>query len=154
MAEHIHDVIGAKTLFATHYHELTEICRDKPHARNFHVEVKEWKDRIVFLRKLVAGPTNRSYGVQVARLAGLPRPVVERARAVLDSLEAQNLRAGRDPSAHDGQLLLFGAKTPAVAPAPPPRDPIIEALLQLDLDELSPRQAHDQLRQWRDRLLD
>jgi DNA mismatch repair protein MutS len=65
VAEHIHDVIGAKTLFATHYHELTEICRDKPHARNFHVEVKEWKDRIVFLRKLVAGPTNRSYGVQV-----------------------------------------------------------------------------------------
>ncbi len=154
VAEHIHDVIGAKTLFATHYHELTEICRDKPHARNFHVEVKEWKDRIVFLRKLVAGPTNRSYGVQVARLAGLPKPVVDRARAVLDSLEAQNLRAGRDPSAHDGQLLLFGAKTPIVASAPPPRDPISEALLALDLDELSPRQAYDQLRQWRDKLLE
>ncbi|MCA9549743.1 MAG: DNA mismatch repair protein MutS [Myxococcales bacterium] len=94
VAEHLHDVVGARTLFATHYHELTEICRDKPKAANRHVAVKEWNDTIVFLRKLTPGATNRSYGVQVGRLAGLPESVVKRAREVLDGLEAQALSAG------------------------------------------------------------
>ena len=83
VAEYIHDHLHAKTLFATHYHELTEICREKENARNYHVAVKQFDEEIVFLRKLVDGPTNRSYGVQVARLAGLPKRVLQRVRIVL-----------------------------------------------------------------------
>ena len=115
--------------------------------------ISNHRERIVFLRKLVAGPTNRSYGVQVARLAGLPKPVVERARAVLDSLEAQNLRAGRDPSARDGQLMLFSARPePAPPKAPEGSHPILEELRGLDLDEMSPREAYERLAAWQEHL--
>ena len=76
VAEHIHDVLGAKTLFATHYHELTDLAAVKPRVRNFTVAVKEWQDEVIFLRQLVPGGANRSYGIQVARLAGLPPAVV------------------------------------------------------------------------------
>jgi DNA mismatch repair protein MutS len=69
---------GPRTLFATHYHELTELALTKPRVKNFHVAVKEWNDRVIFLRKLVEGGTSRSYGIQVARLAGLPRTVLRR----------------------------------------------------------------------------
>jgi DNA mismatch repair protein MutS len=137
VAEHLHDAVGAKTLFATHYHELTDICRDKTRALNVHVAVKEYNDNIVFLRKLMPGPTNKSYGVQVARLAGLPKSVVERARTVLARLEAQALSGGRHSS---DQLSLF---------APPAKDAVIDELVEkldaLDVDDLTPRQALDRL---------
>ena len=88
VAEHLHHQIGAKTLFATHYHELTELAEDLPHAFNMSIAVKEWKEDIIFLRKLIDGPANRSYGIQVGRLAGLPLSVITRAKTILELLEA------------------------------------------------------------------
>ena len=147
VAEHLHDVAQSKTLFATHYHELTEISRLKPHALNRHVAVREYNDQIVFLRKLAEGATNRSYGVQVARLAGLPKGVVERARQVLDGLEAQALRSGGrgklDVTA--SQLSLFGGAAPAPAGPSPAEAQVLEQLRALVLDDLSPRAAHQLL---------
>ena len=78
IVEHLHNVVGARTLFATHYHELTELAARLPRVKNFNVAVREWNDQIVFLRKIVEGATDKSYGIQVARLAGVPRAVLER----------------------------------------------------------------------------
>src|SRR5205823_2945213 len=80
-----------KTLFATHYHELTDLADATPGVVNFHVAAREWKDDIIFLRKIVPGRSDRSYGIQVARLAGLPKPVVDRARGILGALEWDEL---------------------------------------------------------------
>ncbi len=87
VAEHLHDVIGARTLFATHYHEMVDLQHTHPGVSNWHVEVREWKDEIVFLRKVLPGPADKSYGIQVARLAGLPAPIIARARQILTHLE-------------------------------------------------------------------
>jgi DNA mismatch repair protein MutS len=87
VAEHIHDRIGARTMFATHYHELTALAETRPRVRNFSTAVREWRDEVVFLHKLVPGGASRSYGIQVARLAGLDKSVVTRARQILDALE-------------------------------------------------------------------
>src|SRR5207245_3783416 len=78
IVEHLHNQVGAKTLFATHYHELTELAGRLPRVKNFNVAVREWHDQIVFLRKIVEGGTDKSYGIQVARLAGVPRPILDR----------------------------------------------------------------------------
>jgi DNA mismatch repair protein MutS len=86
-ALHDRDNKGVRTLFATHYHELTELLTTKHRAKNFNIAVKEWDDRIIFLRKLVPGGTSRSYGIQVARIAGMPEAVIERAKEILENLE-------------------------------------------------------------------
>ncbi len=157
VAEHLHDVVGAKTLFATHYHELTEICRDKPNAVNRHVAVKEWNDEIVFLRKLLPGATNRSYGVQVARLAGLPASVVKRARVVLDSLEAQALSAGDRSSVAmrsaggPAQLHLFAAAAPEPAVSPAEQE-VLDTIRAVSVDDVTPRQALELLASLANRL--
>ena len=91
IVEHLHNVVGAKTLFATHYHELTELALRLPRLRNFNVAVREWRDAIVFLRKIVDGGTDKSYGIQVARLAGVPKEVLERAKQILSNLEESEL---------------------------------------------------------------
>ncbi|MCX8108662.1 MAG: DNA mismatch repair protein MutS, partial [Verrucomicrobiae bacterium] len=91
IVEYIHNRIGAKTLFATHYHELTELAGHLPRLRNFNVAVREWNDQVVFLRKILPGGTDKSYGIQVARLAGVPREVIERAKVILANLEASEL---------------------------------------------------------------
>ncbi len=88
VAEHLHDVIEARTLFATHYHELTELERLRPAIKNFNVAVREWNDQIVFLRRIVEGAADKSYGIHVGRLAGLPAPVIARAREILANLES------------------------------------------------------------------
>ncbi len=155
VAEHLHDTIRARTLFATHYHELTDISRERPGIVNFHVAVKEWNEQIVFLRKLLPGPTNKSYGVQVARLAGLPAVVLARARELLSVLETHELTAveqGAFDSQRPGrpvpQLDLFVPRTA--------RDRALELLredlLALGLDDLSPRQAWDLLSAWQSRM--
>jgi DNA mismatch repair protein MutS len=98
VAEYLHEneAVRAKTLFATHYHELTELALTLKRIKNHHVAVKEWKDEIVFLRKIVPGASDRSYGIHVAKLAGIPRDVVARAREILFNLENQELdEAGR-----------------------------------------------------------
>jgi len=96
IVEHLHNQVGAKTLFATHYHELTELARRLPRVRNYNVAVREWKDQVVFLHKIVEGAADKSYGIHVARLAGVPRPVIERAKEILANLEEAelNLAAG------------------------------------------------------------
>ena len=83
--------MGAKTLFATHYHELTELAGRLPRLRNYNVAVREWHDQIVFLRKIVEGGTDKSYGIQVARLAGVPKTVLDRAKEILRNLEESEL---------------------------------------------------------------
>jgi DNA mismatch repair protein MutS len=117
VAEFLHEreEVRAKTLFATHYHELTELALTHPRIRNHHVAVKEWKDEVVFLRKIVPGPSDQSYGIHVAKLAGIPRSVIERAREILFNLEKQELdAAGRPrlasraaPRGDASQFLLF-----------------------------------------------
>ncbi|HEU6447570.1 MAG TPA: DNA mismatch repair protein MutS [Verrucomicrobiae bacterium] len=91
IVEHLHNQVGAKTLFATHYHELTELAARLPRIKNFNVAVREWHDQIVFLRKIVEGGTDKSYGIQVARLAGVPKEVLERAKQILSNLEESEL---------------------------------------------------------------
>ena len=89
-----------KTLFATHYHELTDLADSHAGVVNFHVTAREYHDQIVFLRKIVPGRSDRSYGIQVARLAGLPPTVIARAREILSGLEQDELVAGRPPDGH------------------------------------------------------
>jgi len=91
IVEFLHNQVGAKTLFATHYHELTELATRLPRIKNFNVAVREWHDQIVFLRKIVEGGTDKSYGIQVARLAGVPKEVLERAKQILGNLEESEL---------------------------------------------------------------
>jgi DNA mismatch repair protein MutS len=127
-----------KTIFATHYHELTDLADAIPAVANFHVVVREWKDDLVLLRKVVPGRADRSYGIQVARLAGLPAAVVARAREILTGLERDELSRGGRPSlsgaAPQQQLGLF------VAPAPDD-DPLRAKLRTVDVDNLTPIQA-------------
>jgi DNA mismatch repair protein MutS len=146
VAEHVHDVVGARTLFATHYHELTDLATLKPRAKNFTIAVKEWNDEVVFLRQLIEGGANRSYGIQVARLAGLPRSVIERARQVLENLQGQELdEVGRPrlarglpeaPSPGGLQLSLFVPPTVPHAPSDLERQ-----LRGVDLENMTPIQA-------------
>ena len=130
-----------KTLFATHYHELTDLADATPGVVNFHVAAREWKDDIIFLRKIVPGRSDRSYGIQVARLAGLPKAVIDRAREILTALERDELaRGGRPsvtgtPSDPQRQLALF---KPA-GDAPP--DPLREKLASVDVDRMTPLDA-------------
>ena len=98
VGEHLHDEVKAKTLFATHYHELTELALTRPGVRNFRVDVREEKDRVVFLRQIVEGGADRSYGIQVARLAGLPGEVLSRAEEILKGLEAGELNSAGKPA--------------------------------------------------------
>jgi DNA mismatch repair protein MutS len=91
IVEHLHNQVGAKALFATHYHELTELSARLARLKNFNVAVREWHDQIVFLRKIIEGGTDKSYGIQVARLAGVPKPILERAKEILRNLEESEL---------------------------------------------------------------
>jgi DNA mismatch repair protein MutS len=128
-----------KTLFATHYHELTELADTLPGVVNAHVAAREWRDDIVFLRKVVPGRSDRSYGIQVARLAGLPAAVIGRARSILDALEHDALaRGGRPTVAKAGadarqQLGLFETSAPAEA--------VARRLRDVDLNSLTPLEA-------------
>jgi DNA mismatch repair protein MutS len=138
---------GAKVLFATHYHELTALADRLPRVRNFHVAVKEWNDEIIFLHKVRPGGTDRSYGIQVARLAGLPKAVVARAREILAEL-SQN-PGGRVPGQPEPapQLGLFPhASDPLVL------DPLLRELGALDVSTLTPLEALNLLAEWQQRL--
>jgi len=97
IVEFIHNQIGAKTLFATHYHELTELAARLPRLKNYNVAVREWRDQIIFLHKIVEGATDKSYGIHVARLAGVPQPVLDRARVILANLEEAELNPDGTP---------------------------------------------------------
>jgi DNA mismatch repair protein MutS len=134
-----------KTLFATHYHELTDLADSLPGVVNAHVSAREWKDEIIFLRKIVGGRSDRSYGIQVARLAGLPGSIITRAQEILKGLERDELsRGGRPTLSGDGgdpgtrQLGLFASPPDTVSPR---QKEIADRLKSLDVDETTPRQA-------------
>jgi DNA mismatch repair protein MutS len=143
VAEALHDrnARGVRTLFATHYHELTELVATKERVKNFNIAVKEWNDQIIFLRKLVPGGTSRSYGIQVARLAGLPQAVIERAREILDNLEGREVDEAGMPHVastrrkkekeQTQQLHLFGVKDHRLK----------EWIKKLDIPSMTPLEA-------------
>ncbi len=137
---------GAKVLFATHYHELIQLAERFPRVRNFHVAVREWNDEIIFLHKVRPGGTDRSYGIQVARLAGLPAAVIERAKVLLGELEAARpLPAPSAPGAQPAAAPEHGAQL-ALFPAAP--HPLLRELAALDLAGLTPLQALNLLARW------
>ncbi len=133
VSEHLHDHVGCRTMFATHYHELMQLPEELAHARNLNVAVRETGDQVVFLHRLEAGGTDRSYGIHVAQLAGLPDAVVRRARAVLKTLEGEHRMVPGTPAPEDpSQLGLFGEIRP---------HPVMEELKSLDLDRMTPLEA-------------
>ena len=139
VAEHLHDAAERPlVLFATHYHELTDLARSKPRVRNASVAVREWKGDVVFLRRIVEGPASQSYGIQVAKLAGVPGPIIERAGQILDNLERNELTDAGQPRlaldarpAAGGQLGLFA----------PAEDLLRAELALIDVDRLAPIDA-------------
>ncbi len=155
VTEYLHDRSdgGPRTLFATHYHELVDIALIKERVHNYNVEVREWEDRIVFLRKIVRGGSSRSYGIQVARLAGIPDVVISRAREILSNLEKEEIDPGGRPrisrkrnskKATGGGALqgdLFGYRG----------DELMKELEQLDPEKLTPLEALNRLAEWKRR---
>ncbi|HRD79020.1 MAG TPA: DNA mismatch repair protein MutS, partial [Hyphomicrobiaceae bacterium] len=138
--EHLHATNRCRALFATHYHELTALAGRLPDVANVTMDVKEWQDEIVFLHKVRPGAADRSYGIQVAKLAGLPRPVVERASEVLATLEKADGPRGKPGMGALDDLPLFAAARPkSVLPTAP--SPVETALADVQPDELSPKQA-------------
>jgi DNA mismatch repair protein MutS len=155
VTEHIHDStkLGARTLFATHYHELIDLSRTQEGVKNYSIAVKEWGEEIIFLRKIVEGGTNRSYGIQVARLAGVPKEVVVRAREILENLEKGELdevgmpriaRGGTGPRNRESQLNLFMEDG----------DYIVRELNNLDIMNVTPLDALQKINEWQTRIKD
>ena len=143
--EHLHEANRCRALFATHYHELTALSAKLPRLFNATVRVKEWQGDVVFLHEVLPGSADRSYGIQVARLAGLPAPVIARAKSVLAKLEAQD--RGQTARALADDLPLFAVPSRAAAePAlPSEAEQLIEAVKALHPDEMSPRDALEAL---------
>ncbi|GAC1417432.1 MAG: DNA mismatch repair protein MutS [Gemmatimonadaceae bacterium] len=141
VSEYLHDVVGCKTIFATHYHELTQLADNLVAVRNYNVQVREVGDEVLFLHRLQPGGANRSYGIEVGRLAGLPPAVLKRATELLGLLEAEQIvpRSGRASPAPtnvtDDQLALFGAMT----------HPVVEQLRNVEPNTMTPIQALDML---------
>jgi len=142
---------GIRTLFATHYHELTSLEGIIPGLRNMNIAVREWKGDIVFLRKLVPGPADKSYGIEVARLAGVPQPVVQRAREVLASLEEKSQSAGDGGSTviSARQTLLPGFTQPEQPVAPAVEHPVLTELKRLNVEGMTPLAALTLLHEWK-----
>jgi DNA mismatch repair protein MutS len=141
--EYLHDVSRARVLFATHYHELTALAGRLASVANVTIDVKEWHDEIVFLHRVKAGAADRSYGIQVAKLAGLPGAVVDRAREVLGRLEKTDTRTANGGALDD--LPLFAASRPKSGPGKKGPSAVEAALAALNPDQLSPRDALDAL---------
>jgi DNA mismatch repair protein MutS len=155
IVEHIHERIGCRTLFATHYHELTDLADQLPGVANYNVAVKEWQDQVVFLHQIVPGAADKSYGIHVAQLAGVPRSVNDRAKKVLAELEAQH-HSGTDrgwatkshsPSstncrADHWQLTLFGVD----------EHPLLDEIRAANLHDLTPLEAMRLVESWQERL--
>jgi DNA mismatch repair protein MutS len=150
IVEHIHDQIGCRTLFATHYHELTDLRHSLAAVRNLNVAVKEWQDDVVFLHKIVDGAADKSYGIHVARLAGIPSKVNERAKQILAQLESQHVDGNGRPKIEpprgkrqgDIQLTLFGFAD----------HPVMDEIRDLEVERISPLDALLKLKAWQQKL--
>ncbi len=158
VAEYLHDLNqkGVKTLFATHYHELTDLAQKKHRIKNYNIAVKEWNDEIIFLRKLVEGGTNRSYGIQVARLAGLPEHVIKRAKKILYNIEnRENKLNGFSIQPDKRQASIMGDHDKQQVQLNLFRQPetfIIEKLQQLDISKTTPIEALNYLNELKEKL--
>ena len=141
--EHLHDVNRCRALFATHFHELTALAAKLPRIHNATMRVKEWQGDVIFLHEVVPGAADRSYGIQVAKLAGLPASVIERAKIVLAELEAED--RGRPMRGFEDLPLFQAARPASPAAQPTPLDAVIAALQALHPDEMSPREAIEAL---------
>ena len=145
IAEHIATNVRCRTLFATHYHELTDLAQRFSGVRNLNVAVREWEDQVIFLHRIVEGGTDRSYGIHVARLAGVPRPVIDRARQLLGELAVHHVgngRAGRPRRKDDqSQMQLFAD----------PSKELLAALAGTGLEALTPLQAFELLKEWKEK---
>ena len=139
--EHLHETNRCRALFATHFHELTVLSRRLDRLSNATMRVKEWRGDVIFLHEVTEGAADRSYGIQVAKLAGLPSTVVERARQVLAELEATD-RSAPTRRMVDDLPLFAAAPRPVAAPAP---DPVLDLLDGMDPDDMTPREAHEAL---------
>ncbi|MEL7496856.1 MAG: DNA mismatch repair protein MutS [Planctomycetota bacterium] len=152
IVEFLHDQIGCRTLFATHYHELTELEKDFEGVANFNVAVREWEEKIVFLHKIVPGSADKSYGIHVARLAGVPQWVNRRAEQILENLESQGdleanqealQKTSRSSSSNSQiQMTLFG----------PVDHPLVDKIKALDANTLTPLNALQMLHEWQNEL--
>lgn len=151
VVEYLHDHVGCRTLFATHYHELTDLEKSLDGIKNLNVAVREWEDEVVFLHKIIEGAADKSYGIHVARLAGVPRGVIERAKDILAQLEEEHLDAegrakiARQPETRRQghlQLTLFG----------PADHPLLDDIRQVDLNQTTPMEAMRLISQWQESL--
>jgi len=148
VVEFLHDNIGCRTLFATHYHELTDLRESLADVRNLNVAVREWQDEVVFLHKIIDGAADKSYGIHVARLAGVPRQVLDRAKQILAHLEQEHVddegksKLSKKNRAKvrkgDLQLTLFAAAD----------HPLVDEIRRADIDNLSPMAALNLIRDW------
>ena len=137
--EHLHEVNRCRALFATHFHKLTALANRLARLANATVKVKEWQGEVVFLHEVGPGAADRSYGIQVARLAGLPPPVIARASEVLEALESAERARPRQALVDD--LPLFSSARPQPPAMETPGEPIAERLRSIAADDLSPRDA-------------
>ena len=170
VTEHLHDQIQCRTLFATHYHELTALANSLPQIRNLNVAIREWQEEIIFLHKIIEGGADKSYGLHVARLAGVPRSVIERAKTILTTLESEQLE-GIGPSKSQKSNMpvnLSGTASQKSEPLntevdsspvqlslfTPVEHPIAGELRKIDLDKITPFQALEMLNQWQQKLLE
>ncbi|MCA9217270.1 MAG: DNA mismatch repair protein MutS, partial [Planctomycetales bacterium] len=149
IVEHIHDMIGCRTLFATHYHELTDLRHSLNGVRNLNVAVKEWQDDVVFLHKIIEGAADKSYGIHVARLAGVPAEVNERAKQILAQLEDEHAGSDGRPKIErpkerkgDIQLTLFGFAD----------HPMLDEIRDAKIDDITPMDALLRLKKWQEEL--
>jgi len=157
VAEHLHDHPDRpKVLFATHFHELTDIAQTRHRAKNFHVAVREWQGEIIFLRRIDEGSASKSYGIQVARIAGIPDQVIERAREILNNLESAEYNEYGLPSiAGPGatgdlagaQMDLFGGRRASTE-----EGAVLDEIRKADAERLSPLDALLRLAAWKERL--
>ena len=150
ITEHLHDETQCRTMFATHYHELTDLTQTLKHASNWHVAVQENNDDVIFLHRVIEGAAGRSYGIHVAKLAGVPRSVTDRAATILETLEAQHVNDDGRPALPQRetsrrikqQLSLFEL----------PEDPLLDEIRNLKVDDMTPREAMDELYRLRQEL--
>ena len=151
VVEYLHDRIGCRTLFATHYHELTDLEESLPGVANLNVAVEEWQGQVVFLHKIIAGAADKSYGIHVAQLAGVPREVNERAEEILKQLEAQHevqsnpqsaIRSPQSRNGHHLQMTLFETMD----------HPLLETIRAMDLNNTTPLDALRLVQEWQEQL--
>ncbi len=150
VVEHLHDRIGCRTLFATHYHELTDLAKTLENVRNLNVAVREWDEQLVFLHKIIDGPADKSYGIHVARLAGVPREVNDRAKEILAHLEQDHMGSnGRPKSA---RRKIHRSDTLQLTLFEPQEHPLLDQIRKLDLHNTTPLKALELLEQWKNEL--